>query len=120
MAKKIGRNDPCICGSGKKYKKCCLPKVEQARHSHKQQGLPPNTPVVSYGDDADVLDDLSNSVIALIRERRFEKAQAVCRELRERFPEMPDWMERTAMVHEARGQLGCSGASDSISRILSR
>jgi hypothetical protein len=24
--KKIGRNDPCPCGSGKKYKKCCLPK----------------------------------------------------------------------------------------------
>ena len=23
--KKIGRNDPCPCGSGKKYKKCCLP-----------------------------------------------------------------------------------------------
>ena len=22
--KKIGRNDPCYCGSGKKYKKCCL------------------------------------------------------------------------------------------------
>lgn len=21
---KIGRNDPCICGSGKKYKRCCL------------------------------------------------------------------------------------------------
>jgi hypothetical protein len=21
---KIGRNDPCYCGSGKKYKKCCL------------------------------------------------------------------------------------------------
>lgn len=20
-----GRNDPCICGSGKKYKKCCMP-----------------------------------------------------------------------------------------------
>jgi hypothetical protein len=23
-----GRNDPCTCGSGKKYKKCCLPKLE--------------------------------------------------------------------------------------------
>jgi len=23
-AKKIGRNDPCPCGSGRKYKKCCL------------------------------------------------------------------------------------------------
>lgn len=22
--KKIGRNDPCYCGSGKKYKKCCI------------------------------------------------------------------------------------------------
>ena len=21
---KIGRNEPCLCGSGKKYKKCCL------------------------------------------------------------------------------------------------
>ena len=25
--KKIGRNDPCPCGSGKKYKKCCGAKV---------------------------------------------------------------------------------------------
>lgn len=23
---KIGRNDPCPCGSGKKYKNCCLKK----------------------------------------------------------------------------------------------
>ena len=25
---KIGRNDPCPCGSGKKYKKCCMIKDE--------------------------------------------------------------------------------------------
>jgi uncharacterized protein YecA (UPF0149 family) len=24
VSKKVGRNDPCPCGSGKKYKKCCL------------------------------------------------------------------------------------------------
>ena len=24
MNQKIGRNDPCPCGSGKKYKQCCL------------------------------------------------------------------------------------------------
>lgn len=23
---KVGRNDPCPCGSGKKYKKCCMPR----------------------------------------------------------------------------------------------
>ena len=27
---KVGRNDPCPCGSGKKYKKCCgAPKSEE-------------------------------------------------------------------------------------------
>lgn len=30
---KLGRNDPCLCGSGQKYKKCCLPK-EDIRGSH--------------------------------------------------------------------------------------
>lgn len=24
MSQKIGRNDPCSCGSGKKYKNCCM------------------------------------------------------------------------------------------------
>ena len=28
---KIGRNEPCPCGSGKKYKQCCLAKDEVAR-----------------------------------------------------------------------------------------
>ena len=23
IGKKVGRNEPCPCGSGKKYKKCC-------------------------------------------------------------------------------------------------
>lgn len=25
--KQIGRNEPCLCGSGKKFKKCCLNNV---------------------------------------------------------------------------------------------
>jgi len=29
MDNKIGRNDPCSCGSGKKYKNCCLKKHQQ-------------------------------------------------------------------------------------------
>ena len=24
MNQKVGRNDPCTCGSGKKYKSCCM------------------------------------------------------------------------------------------------
>ncbi len=26
---KIGRNDPCSCGSGKKFKKCCESKTQK-------------------------------------------------------------------------------------------
>lgn len=36
---KVGRNDPCPCGSGKKYKKCCLLK-EEARRSEKTSATP--------------------------------------------------------------------------------
>lgn len=28
---KIGRNDPCPCGSGKKYKKCCEAKTSSRK-----------------------------------------------------------------------------------------
>jgi hypothetical protein len=30
---KIGRNEPCPCGSGKKYKKCCLLKEQKNNHT---------------------------------------------------------------------------------------
>ena len=36
---KVGRNDPCPCGSGKKYKKCCLNKDESKR-SEKTSATP--------------------------------------------------------------------------------
>lgn len=35
---KINRNDPCPCGSGKKYKKCCEIR-ERARKQKKFEGL---------------------------------------------------------------------------------
>ena len=33
---RVGRNDPCPCGSGSKYKKCCIPALAEA------SGLPKN------------------------------------------------------------------------------
>ncbi len=33
---KVSRNDPCPCGSGKKYKKCCLSKDEAAEFSYRR------------------------------------------------------------------------------------
>ncbi len=31
MEKKVGRNDPCPCGSGKKFKKCCEEKMSRKK-----------------------------------------------------------------------------------------
>ena len=31
-ATKVGRNDPCPCGSGRKYKQCCGVKSESRSH----------------------------------------------------------------------------------------
>lgn len=34
---KIGRNEPCPCGSGQKYKKCCLEKDRQSQAAQETQ-----------------------------------------------------------------------------------
>ena len=34
---KVGRNDPCPCGSGKKYKKCCLKSNDEEVHRELQE-----------------------------------------------------------------------------------
>ncbi len=38
---KIGRNDPCPCGSGKKYKKCCMMKEEASDPEPDTSRTPP-------------------------------------------------------------------------------
>lgn len=39
MPTKLGRNDPCHCGSGDKYKKCCLERDEEAHALEQQAGV---------------------------------------------------------------------------------
>jgi tetratricopeptide (TPR) repeat protein len=97
---KIGRNDPCHCGSGKKYKKCCLPKDEALAiaEAAQQRAAPPMLVL-----DDDGLDGLSNSVVDLINEGRLDEAMAACEKLQRDHPEVIDGLERFAMVHEARG-----------------
>jgi tetratricopeptide (TPR) repeat protein len=106
---KIGRNDLCPCGSGKKYKKCCLGKAlpthTQPQHAHtgdeRAQALAQAEKELY--EDSLRLDDLSNSVVDLIAQKRLDEALAACEQLHHDYPEVIDWLERFAMVHEARG-----------------
>ena len=38
--KKLGRNDPCPCGSGKKYKQCCLKTVDAQIAHDRAEAVP--------------------------------------------------------------------------------
>ena len=96
---KIGRNQPCPCGSGKKYKHCCW--------NRDRESWVATTPAVSphgYHFAESELDRLSNSVVDLIDQRRFDEADAACEKLRTRYPEVHDWLMRKAMLCEARGE----------------
>ena len=48
---KAGRNDPCPCGSGKKYKKCCLEKEEQAALSANLAATPRSSRYEPFADE---------------------------------------------------------------------
>lgn len=95
---KVARNAPCPCGSGKKYKKCCLPLHQESTAQQHDEGAFSLTP--GFTD----LDDLSNSVVDLIKEGNLDKAEAVCHELLSRYPDQIDGTQRLAEVYEARGE----------------
>ncbi|HYA01495.1 MAG TPA: SEC-C metal-binding domain-containing protein [Syntrophobacteria bacterium] len=78
-SRKTGRNEPCPCGSGKKYKKCCVAKHEKAQEflretrtqdfqeGAKEEGLPP---FVATGFDllaADKYDEASAHAAELLK-----------------------------------------------------
>ena len=106
MTAKIGRNQPCPCGSGKKYKHCCLA-TDQASVS-KPPATHMNTPTGRTTTDfyfgEDDLERLSNRIVDLINDGRFDAAQAACQALKDQYPDTIDWLMRTAMLHEARGE----------------
>jgi tetratricopeptide (TPR) repeat protein len=98
---KIQRNALCPCGSGKKYKKCCLLRNEKDNLKLRKNLEQNHGKAFVEFDD---LDDLSNSVLDLIDAKKFDEAESVCNELKKRYPDQVDGIERMAMVYEARGE----------------
>jgi tetratricopeptide (TPR) repeat protein len=123
---KPGRNDPCPCGSGKKYKHCCLDKDraaelasavaqrvalqdQQATQKAKQVALQKGyqeelLESLAALQESQALDAASNAVVDLVHAGRLDEAEQAARELLVRYPEVHDGHDRLGMVHEARGQ----------------
>jgi hypothetical protein len=82
---KTGRNAPCPCGSGKKYKKCCLSKDEAEKRASDAAGIPDydgGTPDEQPDDGVDIekskwwekfWDDFHDAPV----ERRLEMAREI-------------------------------------------
>lgn len=120
---KVGRNDPCPCGSGKKYKHCCFevdraaalaPAISQRLEfdAHKVQR---REEVLAF-QESQVIDAASNAVIDLIHAGRLDEAEQAARELLVRYPDMHDGWDRLGMVHEARGEF--RAAADCYAKVV--
>jgi hypothetical protein len=110
---KIGRNDRCPCGSGKKYKQCCLAKDEVAERTAREQHravattqapdhLPHHHPHFCKDCNAEI-DDAANTVIALIDAGKLDKAEHAAQAIVERWPDIYDGYDCLGMVCHARG-----------------
>jgi len=113
---KTGRNDPCPCGSGRKYKRCCLAQDQAAeiatlaarRAELDAQRAEHRTRIQHYRaslmQEADELTAASNAVVDLVHAGQLDAAERAARELLVRYPEVHDGHDRLGMVYEARGQ----------------
>ena len=115
MPPKTGRNDLCPCGSGKKYKHCCLEKDQAAEHEKFARAAAAAAEVATAKqkeiedrikalDEAHELAAASNAVIDLIDAGQLDEAEQAARDLLVRYPEVHDGYDRLGMVYEARGQ----------------
>lgn len=112
---KTGRNDPCPCGSGKKYKRCCLAKDQAAEHAtlaakraelaamqEEQRAQAQDRQAAMH--EIQELTAASNAVVDLVHADRLDEAERAARELLVRYPEVHDGYDRLGMVYEARGE----------------
>ena len=108
---KIGRNDPCPCGSGKKHKKCCsasgaspvasveIVPASSAPHHHACD-------VCGRGDDDEIdeINERADHILDEILDGRVDDAEALCHNFIQDFPDDAEGFDLLSMVFEERGQ----------------
>jgi hypothetical protein len=97
---KAGRNEPCPCGSGKKYKKCCLGQHEEARKS-----LPRNV-VRDMENQVQRRETLEKDIQRgwdLLFSQEFSKVRRLTESLLQSFPEDDRIHDMLASVDLATG-----------------
>lgn len=88
--KKTGRNDPCPCGSGKKYKQCCV----------QREGVQAVTTVSAKSSISMTLQEAFEHHLA----GRLHQAQLMCKQVLQVKPNHPDALHRLGLIAHQLGQ----------------
>jgi SEC-C motif-containing protein len=104
---KIGRNDPCPCGSGKKHKRCCL--SAQAPTPDPASTVMTADANVEEHDDLcdcclDALNERADRTLDLLLDGNLDEAEAMAHDLMRDFPDEVEGIDLLSMVSEARGE----------------
>jgi len=106
---KIGRNDLCLCGSGKKYKRCCMARDEAvAREEFAAAASQAAATAAQHDphlcDDCnEQLDSAANAALALIDAGKYDEAEQAAHDVLTRFPAVHDGYECLGRLHQAKG-----------------
>ena len=107
---KIGRNDLCPCGSGTKYKRCCMARDEAVAREEFAAAAASQAAAAAAQHDPHLCDDCNeqldvaaNSALALIDAGKFDEAEQAAHDVLARFPAVHDGHECLGRLHQAKG-----------------
>lgn len=86
---KLGRNDPCPCGSGKKYKQCCLKSNERSHVDDRSKAVPKAIDWLMTKHDAAVREALDTGFFGYLDNGELNKL----------FNEIPDKLNKCIMIN---------------------
>lgn len=99
---KIGRNDFCACGSGKKHKRCCLTAGSTTGVTTAPTAAPPTEPLCDCCIDQ--LEDRADHILDELLAGRLEHAEKLCQHFLRDFPSEAEGFDLLSMIYEEKGQ----------------
>ncbi len=105
---RIGRNQPCPCGSGRKYKRCCRTRHEIGREATEavdRAARASGAPLDHIEAHLRAVGRASTVARDHLAAGDFEAAIAAAQRVYDEFPGEIDGLELLAQIHEKRGAI---------------
>lgn len=98
---KIGRNDSCPCGSGRKHKRCCLTTTAAADAITSPAAVSAAAPLCDCCVDR--LEERADHILDEILSGRIERAELLCTHFLRDFPGEAEGLDLLSMIYEEKG-----------------